>query len=504
ELLIGFVILLSACFNYTNLSIARSLKRGREVGIRKVAGALRRQVFGQFLMESMINAILAFVLSYVFLSFMIDYMPFLAGGMSKTLIFDDPAILIWYISFCIFTGLLAGVIPALALSSFKPVEVLKNLTQVKLFGGIGLRKSLIVSQFAIALIITIFAGVFSKQFQYMATADPGYNRENMLAIPLQGTDYRYLSDEIRNLNGVRKVSAVSKTLGRGSSGKTSVKFDPVKDPFQIDHFDVDSNFVSIAGLKFAGGIGFTNVSTNTHESEVLINENLMRLMGFKSPIEAVGKPLLLDDSANVVIKGVLKDFHFGGMDFPVTPLLLRNRASQFSMLQVKTDNTTPVIETSVQAIWKRINPGQSFNSFWLKERLYEQQSASDIVSTLGFLAFMTITIAVLGLLGMVIYITQTREKEIGIRKIMGAGVSTIMVLLSKGFLKLILIAGAIAIPLSYIASYFFLNIFATRISLSAATLLPGFIGILLLTLITICWQVYKVAIANPVTSLRSE
>jgi putative ABC transport system permease protein len=504
EILIGFVILLSASFNYTNLSIARSLKRGREVGIRKVAGALRIQVFSQFIIESMLNAVIAFVMSYVILLLMIDYAPFLAGGISPTLFSDDPWILLWFIGFIMFSGLLAGTLPALALSSFRPVEVLKNLTQVKLFGGIGFRKVLIVSQFALAILITIFAGVFSRQFDYMANADPGYRRDNMLTVALQGADYKYLSEQLRNQNGVVKVAAVSKTLGRGPSGKSVVRWDKAKDPFWISHFDVDSNFITIAGLKLMAGTGFANGASVAAEREILVNEQTLQIFNIASPGDAIGKSVVVDDTLTLVISGVLAGFHFHGMESQIAPLILRNRAKEFTLLQVQTNHKSPVLESSVRNTWKRINPSLPFDHYWLKERLQEQQSAGETVSTLGFLAFMAITIAVLGMLGMVVYVTQTREKEIGIRKIMGAGVQQIMMLLSKGFLKMIFIAGCIAIPLGYIGSYFFLNMFATRISPGAGLMLAGFLGILFLSLVTICSQIYRVAIANPAQSLRSE
>jgi putative ABC transport system permease protein len=230
----------------------------------------------------------------------------------------------------------------------------------------------------------------------------------------------------------------------------------------------------------------------------------MRLININSPAEAIGVPVKLDDSINAVITGVLKDFHYAGMEFPVWPLVLRNRNAFFTILQVRTDSHSPAVTAAISKTWKRLNPDVPMEYYWLKERLYEQQSAGDMTSGLAFLAFMSATIAVMGLLGMVIYVTQTREKEIGIRKILGAGISVIMILLSRNFLKLLLIAAAIAIPLSYLSSYFFLNMFATRITIGPGILFSGVAGLLLVTLITVCFQVYHVAVANPVKSLRND
>ncbi|RYY28685.1 MAG: FtsX-like permease family protein [Chitinophagaceae bacterium] len=504
ELLIGFVILLSACFNYTNLSIARSLKRGREVGIRKVAGARRGQVFMQFIIESLMNAVLAFALSLIMLNLMIEYAPYLAGGVSKTFIADDPGVLVWLTVFISFTALLAGSLPAWVLSSFKPVEILKNLYQVKVFGSFGLRKALIVAQFALALIITIFAAVFNRQFEYMAKANPGYLRENMLVIDLNGTKVDYLRNRVSSIHGVQQSSALAKSLGRGPSGTSTMRLDLSKEPFRIPHFDVDSNFVTVYGLRLLAGQSFRKLESIDHEDEVLVNKQLIDLLGFNSPQEAIGRQVQLDDSINVNIAGVLKDFHFYGMESGIPPLLLRNRANEFAFLQIKTQHKSQAFESAINAAWKSVHPGEPLHIYWLKDRLYEQQSAGDTVSTLNFLAFMAIAIATLGLLGMVVYITKTREKEIGIRKVLGASIASVMLLLSRGFLKLVLLAGAIAIPLGYIGSYMFVSMFVTRITPGPEIILLSFAGILLITLLTISTQVFKAAAANPVDSLKNE
>jgi putative ABC transport system permease protein len=226
-LLIGFIILLSACFNYTNLSIARSLNRGKEVGIRKVAGAFRYQVFYQFILESVLIAFLSLGFAWIILHLIIKHAPF-AGEMLPPQITFNNGIYGWFVLFALFTGLLAGALPAWVLSSFKPVEVLKNLSNVRLFGSNSFRKGLIIVQFTLALVTTIFTSISSQQFSFIANADPGYDRDNLLVVPTDGADPAILSAEIERVSGVQDVTATSATFGRNSSGHIPLSCNPVR------------------------------------------------------------------------------------------------------------------------------------------------------------------------------------------------------------------------------------------------------------------------------------
>jgi putative ABC transport system permease protein len=504
EIAIAFIILLSACFNYTNLSVARSLKRGKEVGIRKVAGAFRSHIFMQFITESACVAFLSLGIAYVLLQLITDYAPF-AGEMIPAGATIDAALLGWFILFTVFTGLLAGILPAWALSSFKPVEVLKNLSNIRLFGGNRFRKVLTVAQFALSLFIVIFTLIFSRQFNYMANADQGYNNENVISIPLQGTDYHLLSNKLSQLHGVEMVSAVSDNLGGNTSGKVKVQLQPGDQGIGMDYYDTDAQFVANMKLSLLAGQSLSSNTVAGGEQYAMINEAALRSLKMRGASEAVNKQLWLDDSTQVRITGVLKDFYFRGMETPVTPLIIRNRESNYHFLHVRT--TTRADKTfiaSAEQVWKSINPEQPFAYTRLKDALYEKQTAGSTVSMLGFLGFMSVTLACLGLLGMVIYTTETRKKEIGIRKVMGAGVAAIMYLLSKGFIRLVLIAALVAIPLSYVTGYLFLNMFANRIRIGFIIPAAGFLGLLCIVLLTIGAQVYRAAIANPVKNLRTE
>ena len=446
-LLIGFIILLSACFNYTNLSIARSLNRGKEVGIRKVAGAARYQVFYQFILESVLIAFFSLGLAWIILHLLRQYAPFMGEIMPDELAFNS-GIYGWFIVFALFTGVLAGSLPAWVLSSFKPVEVLKNLSNIKLFGGNGFRKGLIVIQFTLALVTTIFTMISSQQFSFIANADPGYDRDNLLVVPTEGADPKILAAEIERVSGVQNVTATSATFGRNSSGHIPLKLQPGQQAMGANYYDVDRNFTKVMDLKIVAGENFPE-NTSENEKYVLLNETAIHTLNFKNPGDAVGKMIWLTDTTQVQIAGVVKDFHFQTLAVQLTPLVIRNRTDKFNYLLVKTNEVNPSVVSGIESVWKKNVPQQPFKSSWLKEDQLERQGAKDTVSTLGFLAFMTITIACLGLLGMVIYNTETRRKEIGIRKVMGASVTTIISLLSRGFLKLVIIAGFIAMPIAY-------------------------------------------------------
>lgn len=503
EIGISFILLLSACFNYTNLSLARSLKRGKEVGVRKVAGAYRFQIFYQFIIESVFIAIISLGFAYVLLKLIIDYAPFRVDMVPAGAAID-LSLLSWFFAFSIFTGVLAGALPAWALSSFKPVEVLKNLANIKLFGSNGLRKVLIVVQFALSLIIIIFTVTFFKQFDYMATGDPGFNVKNIINIPLQGSDHQLLRQKIAQLKGVENISATSSNFGGSASGSVMVSQSPEAEPITMEYYDVDHNFINNMRLQLLAGSSFVENSTGT-ETQVIISESARKILKFNSPGEAIGQAIEIEDSIRVQVAGVIKDFYYRGLETPYAPLVLRNRRGEFKHLHVKsTIQGDKNLLASIETLWKSTNPNKPFDGTWLYDDFHERKGAWSTTSMLGFLAIITITLACLGLLGMVVYNTETRKKEIGIRKVMGASVPAIMSLLSRSFIKLVMLAGVIALPVSYALSYFFLLMFANRISIGFGTLALCFSGMLLISLLTIGSQIYKVAISNPVNALKVE
>ena len=385
------------------------------------------------------------------------------------------------------------------------MDVLKNLSNIKLFGSNGLRKTLIVTQFALSLVIIIFTITFFRQFRYMATADPGFNAHNVLTIPLQGSDPDLLRNQLASVPGIYIMAASSNSLGHESSGSVSMKKAPGIDPVYMEYYDVDPGFFNLMKLPFLSGQSFSGGVADGTETEVVISLASVQALSLGNPAAAVGQRLWIEDSIPVRVAGVIKNIYHRGMETPYRPLVFRYRPQKFTLLNLRTYKADDKnLVASVSAAWRKLNPHQDFPGTWLYDELYARKSAWGTISMLGFLALISITLAGLGLLGMVVYHAETRRKEIGIRKVMGASVQAIIQLLSKSFLRLVVWAGMIALPVSYLLGTIFLRLFANRTSMGWEVLVTAFLAILVFSLLIIVSQVYKVAAGNPVESLKVE
>ncbi len=490
---IGLIILLAACFNYTNLTIARALTRAKEVGIRKVAGAARFQIFIQYIVESVLIAVLAFVFACIGL------IQFKQG------LHFDPSLFALAVLFTLLTGIVAGAFPAWILSSFKPVQVLKSISTQKLFGNISLQKGLLVFQFTLSLLIIIFLSAYYQQFSYVESIDPGFASKNILTIPGAGNDIIF-ANEVSRINGVENISRASEDFGMRGSGSMQVFKDRPGDQQGVlcEFYFADAATIPLHELKIIAGSNFPKNEVAAREQYILINSKAVSVLGFKSAALAIGKAVWLNDSTNVEIKGVLKDFYDKGAARYINPLMLRNKAGAFNYMNIKVNASKNNIVQKVSDVWKKINPHTPFEYEWLDKKIANREDQSGAYKIMSSLAFITISIAVLGLLGLVIYTVETRQKEISIRKIIGANVNQLMLLLSKGFLKLLLISGLIAMPVGYLLSFMFLQNFANRVSFGIGSLLLCFIFLLLIGLVTILSNTYKAAISNPVKNLHME
>ena len=272
-----------------------------------------------------------------------------------------------------------------------------------------------------------------------------------------------------------------------------------------EFYFADAAAIPVHKLQIILGSNFPGNEAGTREQYILINQRAVNVLGFKNTASAVGKTVWLNDSTNVEIKGVLRDFYDKGAARYINPLVLRNKAGAFNYMNVLVNAAAENnIIQQLSFVWKKINPHTPFEYEWLDKKIADREDQSDAYATMGFLAFITVTIAALGLLGLVVYTVETRQKEISIRKIVGANVKQLMFLLSKGFLKLLLISGLIAMPTGYLLSTMFLQNFANRVSFGIGSLLLCLIFLLMIGLVTILSNTYKAAIANPVKNLRTE
>jgi putative ABC transport system permease protein len=407
--------------------------------------------------------------------------------------------------FALFSGALAGIIPAWILSSFRAVKMLKNVAVERIMGGLTLRKVLIVFQFSLSLVILIFLSAFYKQFSFMASAETGYRRENIVSIPFSGKKKQIFETELLRVSGVEKTGGLSGNFGRQTSGVMQVSLERDQpQPMKISYYFADDGVLDVMGLKLLSGSNFTE-ENSIFEREVILNNQAIQVLGYTRPGDAVGEKIWIDDTTQVVITGVIQDFYNRGVGNSIAPLALRNKSTDVRYLNVQINPASAAtIIPDIEQVWKKIFPDRAFAYVWLDKQHQEMHDQSATISLLGFLAFMTVAIASLGLLGLVVYTVETKRKEISIRKIIGASIRQLITLLSKGFVRLLLIAGLIALPTGYALSKLFLINFENQVDFGIGPLVYCFVFLLGVGLFMIISQTYKASIQNPVDSLRSE
>ena len=507
ELGIALLILLAACFNYTNLTIARALTRAREVGIRKIVGAKRSQVFAQYIFESVLLSLLSLCFAWIILSFIIRYAPFNDDYEFIPSAFHyNSTFLSWSVAYAIFTGLIAGSAPAWILSAFTPLRVLKNLSTARILGKVSLQKSLIVFQYSLSLVVIIFLFVFYKQFSFMAHAEPGFKKDNVMIVPIHGMNEKIAAQKIANVSGVKSVSATSAKFGKHFSGMNApVWLSNKKDALMLNYYYADVTFVPSMKFEVVAGKNFPGASEDSKEQYILLNEKAVHALGFNETYKAVGQKLWLNDTTQAEITGVLKDFNYENAGKAISPLAFRSKNDSYSYLYIGTEGRDKKsLEARVKIALNNSQSLPSVSTSWLDDDLDKSNSQTATISLLGFLGFIALAIATLGLLGLVVYTVEVKGKEISIRKIIGASEKQLVSILSKSFIKLLLIAGLIAMPVGWLLAYIFLQNFSLRTKFGFINVMMCFLFLLIIGLFTIISQTYKAAAANPVRNLRSE
>jgi putative ABC transport system permease protein len=507
NIIMAIVIVSLAGFNYVNLTLTRSLGRAREVGVRKVAGARRWQLILQFLLETAIISVLALGIGYLGLLAM---QRFIHAGWITWEVQHTGLLWIFFVAFALLTGLIAGILPARILSSYQPVQILKGTLTPASLGRIGVRKTLIVIQFVVSLVFMIFTATMYSQFRYMATDNENYNRRNILHIPLEGnTNHRLLVNEMAREAGVQRIGLASAALSE-AAGKVKVsRYEQqqagigAQDAFR---YSADAHFIENMRLHFVAGSNLPSSASDTGKGRfAVINEKAVQTLGLGSAREAIGKTFLLD-SSEMTITGVMKNFSFMRYELPVAPLVLDYDPAAFKLLSIEvTAGVVPQqISNALERIWKRSYPYEPFNYTWYEQQLYEDFLGNEDLKLFSTIVGVVFVIAALGLLGVVTYSTEKRTREVGMRKVLGASVAQIMGLLSWSFLKLILIAAAIALPLGGFLGSLFLNIFTyhARPGIGIFLLCTG--SLCLTGILTIGIQTYRAAMANPAKILRTE
>ncbi|MCG2617084.1 ABC transporter permease [Terrimonas sp. NA20] len=499
--LLALFILSVACINFMNLSTAKASRRLKEIGIKKVVGARRPQLIFQFLTESLLLTLLAAAFALFFVSLLIPAFNQITG---KQISFHlTPDLLLSFILIIVATGLLAGCYPALYLSKFNPLNVLKGKIGSSV-GEVLSRKGLVVFQFTLSTVLIVAVMVIYQQIQFIQSKDTGYNKNNIVRFSAEGAikgKETVFIEALKKIGGVINASSTyHKIVGRGynHSGMEWAGKEPQPEIF-FDAFEVDYDFVETMGMQLSEGRTFSKKFGND-SSNIVLNETAVKRMGLKDP---VGKTIRRFGK-DVQIIGVVKDFHFESLHEPIKPAYLFLYGGNTIIASVETGKMQEAIR-SMEELYTKFNPGFPFTYSLLDEAFQKQYESESRVSALSrYFAGLAIIISCLGLFGLAAFSAQKRRKEIGVRKVVGASVANITAMLSTDFLRLILISLIIAFPLSWWIMSTWLQNFAYRITINPYIFIIAGISIIMLTLFTVTFQSVKAAMTNPVKSLRSE
>lgn len=505
--IVAVFILLIAAFNFINLTTARSTERAKEIGIRKVAGAEKPQLVRQFIGDSVLLCLIAFLLAVGLSILLLPLFNQLAGKQVNTGVFPNLAhIGILFIT-AVCVGLLAGIYPALVLSGFKPADVLKGrfATGTR---GIFLRKALVVVQFTISIALIFGTLVVYHQMQYMRNQNLGFSKEQTVVIDTKGSPAREtFKHALAGIPAITAAALSGSVPGGGNPGAYS-EIENINGDLQIANLDlyfVDFDYLNLYDIKVAAGRGFSRDFATDSAQAMIINEAAATLFGYHTPDEAVGKRFKQWGREGTII-GVVNDFHYRGLQDKIAPLTMRIEAGSWSLVSVKISTTD--IAKAIAAIekeWKATAPNQSFTYFFLDEYFNRQYRSEEQFGRLFLnFAILAIFISCLGLFGLSSYSTAQRVKEIGIRKVLGASVSGIVQLLSSDFVKLVLIGITIALPLAWWAMNNWLEDFAYSIDIQWWMFAAAGMTAIAIALATVGFQAIKAAVANPVESLRTE
>jgi putative ABC transport system permease protein len=502
--------MVSACLNYINLSTARALTRAKEIGIRKVNGAQRKDLIFQFLSESILTTLLALAMA---ISLLLVIKPAFRGlWLNQYLNFElqgNLSVYLIFIGFALFIGVVAGAYPALHLSRFQPVKVLKNMDSMRP-GKLGMRKVLSVTQFVISLLFITTSILIYNQFRHFLQFDYRFTTKNIVNISLQGNNYTKIVNELRTVPGVSAISACNYLPATNVQNGISLKSAGNEADYkQMTILLADEHFVDNLGIKLLAGRHLP-ATTDSLNQFILVNKAAVKALGYERPSQLVGQIVETGESKETLeVIGVVEDFvfkaPFGGTD-NIGPLVLKNEPYQFSYVNVQLASGDPKATIAkLEAQWKRMDAVHPFKyEFYDAQLAATNQMLVDVVYIIGFIAFLAVTIACLGMLGMATYTAERKMKEVAIRKVLGAEDFRIALLLSKGFLGILFLSVLIGAPLSYLLNNLWLQNFPNRVDFGLGTVVLGAIILLTLGVITISSQTIRASRSKPVKSLRSE
>ncbi|WP_242929561.1 FtsX-like permease family protein, partial [Pontibacter vulgaris] len=517
--IIAIFILLIACFNFVNLATAKSMQRAKEVGVRKAIGASKMQLMFQFLGETIILTLISVIFSAALTSLLLPSLNAFTGKEMTFNVFTNPSLLLLLLLLTIVVGILAGLYPALVLSGFKPVKVLKSAVVVdSKVGRIQwLRHGLIVVQFALSIFLIICATIVYKQVSYLHNKDLGFNKDQIMFFQMRGDNmfenYETFKNELAKAPGIKNVS-----IGYGFPGDATAgdRIIVPKNGEKVHHgaslLIVDFDYIKTLNVKVIAGRDFSRDYATDADHAFIINETAVKELGYGSPEKAIGQPLLwpvwskefTDSLKEGKIIGVVKDFHFKSLYDKVDPTVLQIFPGANIKVAVKLDAANVAGSIAhVKQVWSKFSPDYPLEYNFMDDNFDKMYKSEDKLKTLLWIfTGMAIFVACLGLFGLAAYAAERRKKEIGIRKVLGAENHTIVALLAKEFLKLVIMAALIAFPLAWYAMHKWLEDFAYRIDISLWIFIVAGLVAAALAFLTISFQAIKAARVNPILNLR--
>jgi ABC-type antimicrobial peptide transport system permease subunit len=503
--IVAIIILLIACINFMNLTTARSIKRAKEIGVRKVTGAVRASIIKQFMSETLLFVFIAVVIALVLTALVLPAFNSFTGKEIKLPVSDGN---FWFelLTLTLITGFASGCYPALFLSSFSPIKVLKGTLKHGTY-TVFLRKGLVVFQFILSVGLIIGTIVISQQVNYIQTKDIGFDRENLIYVPLEGdltAKYEVFKDEALKapgIAGVTRITSAPTQIGGSTWGVDWTGKDPDSKPL-FTTAEVGYEFVQTMKLPLLQGRDFSK-DFAADSANYLVNEKALERIGYKDP---VGKPLSLWGVKGHIV-GVVKDFHFNSLHDPVSPLIIKlGEHDDWGYALVRTGaGKTQQALASLATVCKTLNPQFTFEYQFADddyESLYKNEQVIDKLA--DYFSFLAIFISCLGLLGLAIFSAEQRTKEIGIRKVVGASVSSIAAMVTKDILKLVFISAIIASPLAWYVMNKWLQNYAYRVNIKWWIFPVAGLTAMFIALITVSFHAIKAGVANPVKSLRTE
>lgn len=504
--IIAIIVLFLACVNYMNLAIARSTMRAQEVGLRKVVGALRTQLIGQFLGESVLISFLALLSALGFTYLLLPVFGDLVERPIQLNLFENKVLMPGLLVLVVMVGLLSGSYPALVMSSLRPVYALKGKMH-GIVSGFKLQRWLVVMQYTVSIVLIVSSLVIYLQLRFLQHKDPGYDREHVVVINSRNLmkNYEVIKNQWLHHPNIAAVTA-SSDLPISITSSTIINDDDgtsKEDDLAIYRILADSDFLDVFGIELVAGRNFSPAIVSDHEERYLINETAARALGW-TPAEALGKQYTYEGVATII--GVVKDFHLHSMHLPIQPLMIGLRAdnySRFISVKVQPEKLPETIALLEETV-KSYSP-YPFEYQFLDDRFDQLYKAEmKLGGIFGFFTTVSILIASLGLFGLAAFMAGQRTKEIGIRKVLGASTQSILTLLTRDFMTLIVVAFIVSIPIAWYIMHVWLQNFTYRIEMEwwmflSAGALTLFVGSL-----TIGYQSLKASLMDPVNSLRSE